>query len=252
MSLESKIVIITGSSQGIGFSTAKLFAEKHHSIVVLCSRDIKRSVQISKKIKGNIFPIQLDVTKKSEIKIAVEKVVSKYGKIDILINNAGFPFDKNLWYKKFHKIDENDFLNIINVDLMGSVRMSQAVIPIMLKNRRGGIIINISSIPAVFGYPEGSAYTLAKAGNIALTKHISREYGTNNIRSYTLALGNISTNATYYSMNEKQRRKAKNESSMKRWGNPEEVSSVAASLATSDFSFTTGNTIMIDGGTVML
>lgn len=252
MSLEGKIVIVTGSSRGIGFSTAKLFAEKHHCIVTLCSRDIKRSVRISKKIKGNVFPVQLDVTKKSEIKTVINAVISKYGTIDVLINNAGFPFDKNIWYKKFHKIDENDFLNILNVDLMGSVRMSQAVIPVMLKNRNGGVIINISSTTAVSGYHQGAAYTLAKSANIALTKHISREYGSNNIRSYTLALGNISTDATYFSMNEKQRKIAENESPMKRWGRPEEVSTVAASLASNDFSFATGNTILVDGGFVMI
>jgi NAD(P)-dependent dehydrogenase (short-subunit alcohol dehydrogenase family) len=116
----------------------------------------------------------------------------------------------------------------------------------------GGVIINISSTPAIAGYTEGSPYTIAKTANIALTKCIAREYGSNNIRAYSLALGNIATLATYGSMTEEYRHQAAQEPSMKRWGKPEEVAKVAACIASNNFSFATGNTIVIDGGTVLL
>jgi 3-oxoacyl-[acyl-carrier protein] reductase len=118
-------------------------------------------------------------------------------------------------------------------------------------NGNGGVIINIASTPAIAGYTKGAPYTIAKAANIALTKCIALEYGSNNIRSYTMALGNIATLATYNSMTEIDRNKAAEEPSMKRWGKPEEVAKVAACIASDNFSFTTGNTIVIDGGTVL-
>ena len=114
----------------------------------------------------------------------------------------------------------------------------------------GGVIINISSTPAIAGHVEGSPYTIAKAGNVALTKCIAMEYGKDNIRAYTLALGNIQTLATYGQMTEDDTRKAA-EPSMKDGGNPIEVGKVAACVASDNFSFATGNTIIIDGGTVL-
>ena len=136
------------------------------------------------------------------------------------------------------------------------VRLSKAVIPSMLKkdsnkNGGGGVIINISSTPAIAGHTRGAPYTIAKSANIALTKCIAMEYGSENIRSYTMALGNISTLATYNSMTEMDRINAAEEPSMKRWGKPEEVAKVAACIASDNFSYATGNTIVIDGGVVL-
>ena len=129
--------------------------------------------------------------------------------------------------------------------------MTRAVIPIMVKKKRG-VIISISSTPAIAGHTEGAPYTLAKAGIIAMTKHVALEYGRDNVRAYTLALGNIATDATFNSMTEKERIAAAQENAMKRWGTPREVAKVAASVAGDDFSFATGNTIVIDGGAVFL
>jgi 3-oxoacyl-[acyl-carrier protein] reductase len=121
----------------------------------------------------------------------------------------------------------------------------------MIKNK-GGVIINIASTPAVSGHTEGAPYTIAKAGVVAITKHIALEYGDKGIRAYTLALGNISTEATFSAMTVTERKKAAMENSMKRWGDPQEVAKIAAGMASDDFAFATGNTIVIDGGTVML
>ena len=114
---------------------------------------------------------------------------------------------------------------VLEVDLKGSARLSRAVIPIMLQNAnsniRGnkndwGVIINISSTPAIASYTAGFPYTIAKAANIALTKSIAREYANSNIRAYSLALGNIATLATYESMTPEDRQLASDESPMKR------------------------------------
>jgi 3-oxoacyl-[acyl-carrier protein] reductase len=271
LSLKGKIVIITGSSKGIGFAIAKEFAENKGAIVIVCSRHLKQAVSASAQIKGQTFAAKLDVTDESNIKEFIQHVLSKYKRIDVLVNNSGYQFDKNIWYKNFHEVTDEEFDKIMDVDLKGSIRLARAVIPVMLCNsnittgnkteqreveaeerEEGGVIINISSTPAIAGHMEGSPYTIAKAANIALTKCIAMEYGRNNIRAYSMALGNISTKATYESMNEEDRKHAAEEPAMKRWGRPEEVAKVAACIADDSFSYATGNTIVIDGGTVLL
>ncbi|MGA9298547.1 MAG: SDR family oxidoreductase, partial [Nitrososphaeraceae archaeon] len=168
-----------------------------------------------------------------------------------LVNNAGYPFERKIWYKPFHKIETEDLNAILEVDTIGSVRLTKAVVNSMLSRQYGGVIVNISSTPAISGHSEGAPYTMAKAAVIALTKHIAREYGINKIRAYTLLLGNIATEATYNSMTEEERQMGAQEASMKRWGRPEEVAKVAACVASDHFSFVTGNTIVIDGGAVI-
>ena len=158
---------------------------------------------------------------------------------------------RKIWYKPFHKIETNDLQAILEVDTIGSVRLTKAVVNSMLSRQYGGVIVNISSTPAISGHSEGAPYTMAKAAVMALTKHIAREYGINKIRAYTLLLGNIATEATYNSMTEEERQRGAQEASMKRWGRPEEVAKVAACVASDHFSFVTGNTIVIDGGAVI-
>lgn len=277
MSLHEKIVLITGSSRGIGFSIAKELSEINGATVIVCSRNIQRALKASKKIKGKTFAAEVDVTNSSSIQELIKQITENYERIDILVNNAGYVFDKKIWYKNFHDISDNDLDQIIEVDLKGSVRLSRAVIPIMLKNnnslikrgkkriskdkemqrtkartKEGGVIINISSTPAIAGHDQGSPYTIAKAANIALTKCIAREYGKDNIRAYSLALGNILTDATFDSMTNDDRVKAANEPAMKRWGKPHEVAKVVACIADDAFSFATGNTFVIDGGVLLL
>ncbi|HEU5461426.1 MAG TPA: SDR family oxidoreductase [Nitrososphaeraceae archaeon] len=258
MSLENKNILISGSSRGIGYEMAKYFAEICGSMVIVCSRHIENAKKVSEIINGKTYAIELDVTNTNNINYCITDILKKIGKIDILINNAGYRFDKELWYKNLHEIEDDRFMEIIDVDLMGSIRLSKAVITQMIKsenehkNKRGGVIINISSTPAVSGHIEGSPYTIAKSGVIGLTKHIAREYGIYNIRAYTLALGNISTDATYYSIDDIHRSRAEEETSLKRWGKPEEVAKIASHIATDDFSYSTGNTIIIDGGTIMI
>ena len=197
------------------------------------------------------------MTSDSSVKKFMQQMLSKFGRIDILVNNAGYPFDNNIWYKRFHEVTNEELQKIMGVDVQGSVRLARAVISSMIQKNTnknsggGGVIINISSTPAIAGHTEGAPYTIAKAANIALTKCIAKEYGINGIRSYTMALGNIATMATYDSMTEVARKKAAEEPPMKRWGRPEEVAKIAASIASDSFSFATGNTIVIDGGTVL-
>ena len=256
--LKDKVAVVTGSTRGIGFAIAKEFAENNGAITIVCSRIKEQAERAIKQIsRGKVFAAEIDIANDLSVKKFMEQILSKFGQIDILVNNAGYPFDANIWYKRFHEVTDEELHKIIEVDLQGSVRLSRAVISSMLqKNTKqnrlgGGVIINISSTPAIAGHTQGAPYTIAKAANIALTKCIAMEYGMNNIRSYTMALGNIATLATYDSITAADREKAAEEPSMKRWGRPEEVARIAACIASDNFSFATGNTIVIDGGTVL-
>lgn len=294
MSLKDKVVIVTGSSKGIGFEIAKEFSENEDAHVVVCSRSLEQSVTAAKKIKGSTLALEVDVTDQSSVNRFIEKVIEKFNKINVLVNNSGYPYNETIWNKPFHEGTIDELLKIIDVDLVGAVRLSRAVIPHMLKYKvshskqnnfgnekrlssdeqgndiyesgmfsldnseeidrinSGGVIITISSTPAISGRTGGFPYTIAKAGNISLTKCIAKEYGNSNIRAYSLALGNIATKATYEAISQEVRIEAAQEAPMKRWGKPEEVAKVAACLADDNFSFATGNTIVIDGGTVLL
>jgi 3-oxoacyl-[acyl-carrier protein] reductase len=249
--LEGKVAIVTGASRGIGFEMASEFAARGANIIV-CSRDMASSKKSASIIKGKAFPEQLDIADPSSVAKFMRRVLERHKRVDILVNNAGYVFDRKLWYKKFHEVADDEFGRVVEVDLKGSVRISQAVISSMLKRDRGGVIISVSSTPVISGYTEGAPYTVAKAGIIAMTKHIALEYGGRNIRAYALALGNIATDATFNSMTASEKKKAAMENAMKRWGTPKEVARVAASIASDDFSFATGNTIVVDGGTVLL
>jgi 3-oxoacyl-[acyl-carrier protein] reductase len=258
MLLKNKVAVVTGSARGIGFAIAKEFAENNGATTIVCSRIKEQAERAIKQISsGKVFAAEIDVASSISIKKFMRQTLSNFGRIDILVNNAGYPFDNNIWYKRFHEVTDEELQKILEIDLKGSVRLSRAVISSMLEkntNENGGgrgVIINISSTPAIAGYTKGAPYTIAKAGNMGLTKCIAMEYGSNKIRSYTMALGNIATLATYNSMTEEDRNKAAQENSMKRWGKPEEVAKIAACIASDSFSFATGNTIVIDGGTVL-
>jgi 3-oxoacyl-[acyl-carrier protein] reductase len=254
--LKDKIAIVSGASRGLGFEISKQLA-KRGATVIICSRSLARAENSASRIRGKTYPERLEVSNAQGVAEFMCRMAERHKHIDILINNAGYPFDRMIWNKRFHEVTEEDLEKVIDTDLKGTFRLSQAAIPFMIKNvsssrGTGGVIINIASTPAIVGHMAGAPYSIAKSGVIAITKHIALEYGDKNIRAYTLALGNISTEATFASMTVTERKKAAMENSMKRWGNPREVATIAAGMASEDFAFATGNTIVIDGGTVLL
>lgn len=257
MFLVNKVALVTGSSGGIGFAISKEFAENQGATVLVCSRNINNAIGASQKINGSTQAVELDVTNERNVRSVVKEAVLDHGGIDILVNCAGHRFDNRIWYKKYHNMTDRTLDAIMKVDLKGTIHMTRAFLPSMIRkaNRspgNSGVIINIASTPALSGQIEGAPYTIAKAAIIAVTKHIALEYGNKKIRAYTLALGNIATDATYYSMTNQGRKRASSEPAMKRWGSAEEVARVAACLGSESFSYATGNTIIVDGGKVIV
>ena len=133
MSLLDKVAIVTGSSKGIGFEIAKEFSERG-AIVIVCSRNLDQSKTAAAKIEGTTLALEVDVTNESSVKEFIKIVMNRYQKIDILVNNSGYPYDDTIWNKKIHEGSNDELEKIISVDLFGSIRLCRAVLPIMIKN----------------------------------------------------------------------------------------------------------------------
>ncbi|HEY9398964.1 MAG TPA: SDR family oxidoreductase [Nitrososphaeraceae archaeon] len=250
MSLNGKIGIVTGGTAGIGLEIARELA-RNSATVIITSRKKSKLKNACNLIAKDCYGFQLDVSKKKSLIKFIQNISKDFKNVDILINNAGFPFERKIWFKKIHDISEVELMNIIQVDLIGSFRVTREILKLMMK-KKGGVIINIASTPAISGHNCGSPYSIAKAGLISLTKHIALEYGHYNIRSYSVALGDIYTDTMRRSLSKNELVKAKNENTMKRLGQPEEVAKSILSLVAENFSFSTGNTIIIDGGKVII
>ena len=252
--VEGKVCIVTGASGGIGSATVEELV-KEGGVVYAGARRVetlkKLEEQLGDRNNKKLFTAHLDVTDDKSVSQFIEHVIKRQERIDCLINVAGYPMDEKIWNKHLHELTEDDVTKIFNVDFMGSFRCVVKTLPYMMR-QRNGVVINISSNPAIAGHDRGSAYTFAKTALLGLTKHITREYGSYNIRAYSLALGNIRTRATVESLNAEEIDKLARESPMLRWGEPKEVAAVIAFLCSDRASFINGQTIIVDGGAVLV
>ena len=250
--LSDKVAIVTGSTKGIGLSIAKIFS-KHGANVVVTSRSLDIAKNIVEDLSSygtDSMALKTDVSKTDSVTNLVKTVIDHYDKIDILINNAGYPLKNKYWNSSFESLNIDDYQHVLDVDLLGSIRCCMQIIPIMKKQKNGNIV-NISSTPAITGYDKGMPYTIAKSSLLGLTKHLALEYGKFNIRVNSLALGNIRSSSTFDQLDKIEQEKLGNESSLRRWGEPKEVAKTCLMIVSDNFSFVTGQTIIIDGGTVM-
>jgi len=249
-----EVALITGASKGIGRITSFKFAEKNINVCLLArnyQRCKKIAEEIEKKYKVIALPIKSDVSNYSSVKKTVYKIIEKFHRIDYVVNLAGYPLDLSLWKKQVHETEEKEILKILNVDFLGSFRIIKECLPYMIKQGKG-VIVNISSTPALQGDNEGFVYALAKSLCITLTKFIARQYGKYNIRAYTLVLGSIRTKSTYNLLSKKERKRLAEETALKRWGEPEEIANLITCIVKDDFSYVTGQSIIADGGVIMI
>ncbi len=246
--LDGRIAVITGSTRGNGRAMANLFSE-HGANVVVTGREEKEAQstaeQIVSEYQTNTLGLKLDVSITDEVNDVVSKVDKKYGQIDILVNNAGYPIKDQLWDASFEQIQ--DLENVVNVDAMGTYRCCRAVLPLMVE-KRSGVIINISSTPAISGYIKGAPYTMAKAANLGITKHVAAEFGKYGIRCNAIAPGTIATQRNWDRLTTQQRVDIVRSIPLGRAGKPEEIATIALVLASDYTSFVSGQTIVVDGG----
>jgi 3-oxoacyl-[acyl-carrier protein] reductase len=248
--LEERVAVITGSTKGNGRAMANLFSEQGANVVVTGrdKNEIKSAVDdLVREYKTNPLGLQVDVSSAAKVKDMIDRVRQSYGRIDVLVNNAGYPIKDDMWDASFEKIQDQDLENEIDVDTIGTYRCCRETLPVMVEKRRG-VIINISSTPAISGYIKGAPYTVAKAANLGITKHIAAEFGKYGIRCNSIAPGTIATHRNWDRLTTEQRVNIVSSIPFGRAGKPEEVAGVALILACDYTSFVNVQTIVVDGG----
>lgn len=242
MKLSGKVAIVTGGSRGIGRSTAEIFS-KEGANVVITAKDNAR-LQLTAKELG-VIGLPGDIRKEADVQDVVEKTLSRFNKIDVLVNNAGiFPQVKPL-----HETSEENWNEVIDVNLTGQFRFTKAVIPHMMKN--GGCIINVSSDAGLKSFEnfEADSYSAAKAALIHLTKTWAIEYAKYKIRVNCVCPGIVETDMTEpYLRTEVDRAMAVAEHPLGRIGIPEDVAKAMLYFASEDSSWITGAILPVDGG----
>lgn len=247
MRLKDKIAIITGASSDIGSDMSKRFVNEGATVVML-GRNINSLEKARLAIKNNESAVSMtcDITDDSQILSVVEQVVDKYGRIDILVNNAAKINDAI----HFHEMKDSDILDLVNTNILGTFKITKAVIPKML-DIKNGCIINIGSISSERAIPRVhlAVYSATKAALAMFTKSIAVEYARRNIRCNCLNLGIINAGMIKPYLEDPQARKVlEDRQPINRIGEPSDVSSAAVFLASDDAKWITGTVLNIDGG----
>ena len=244
--LEDKVAIITGAARGIGFSIAEKLSE-HGATSVIIDLDkevVDAAVQKIDDIGNRAIGFSADVTNSEEISIIFKEIHKEFGKIDLLINNAGITKDGLLM-----KMKESDWDAVINVNLKGTFICTQKISRYMLK-KRSGVIINIASVIGLMGNAGQANYAASKGGIIALTKSSAKEFASRGIRVNAIAPGFIQTEMT-----DKLPQDIIDSYSaaipLSRMGTATDVANLCVFLASDEAGYITGQIIQVDGGLIM-
>ena len=246
--MDKKVALITGGSRGIGKKIAEKFARNGYNIVINYvseKTDVnKLESDLSQNGKVEVLCIKCDVTDFNSCQEMVKKAVDKFGKIDVLINNAGITKDNLLMRMK-----EEDFDKVINVNLKGTFNMTKNVISYMMK-KRSGRIVNISSVVGVSGNSGQANYAASKAGIIGFTKSVAKELASRNILANAVAPGFIETDMTDV-LSESVKESIYSQIPLKKRGKPEEVANAVYFLGSDENTYITGQVLNVDGGMIM-
>mgnify|MGYP000882433723 FL=1 len=243
MELQNKNVLITGSARGIGLAIAHKFASVGANVILNGLSGISDDILAEfAGYSGKVVAVIGDVSKSADAQRIVEEAVAALGSVDVLVNNAGITRDKLML-----KMTEEDFEQVLKVNLTGTFNMTQSVLKPMTKARQGAII-NLSSVVGLAGNIGQANYAASKAGLIGFSKSVAREVAARNIRVNVIAPGFIASDMTDV-LPEKIKEASLALIPMKRFGTPEEVADVALFLAGQEYL--TGQVITIDGGFTM-
>ncbi len=243
----NKVALITGASRGIGKQIAVTLAEEGYDIAVNYRNENEEIKYVEEQIKSKnvkFLAVKADVSVFEETEDLVKEVVENYGKVDLLVNNAGITRDTILIRMK-----KEDFQSVIDVNLVGTFNVTKNVIPYMMK-ARSGRIISIASVVGIAGNAGQTNYAASKAGIIGFTKSLAKEVASRNILVNAVAPGFIQTAMTDVLKDEIKEDIAKS-IPLKRMGTPQDVANVVKFLASEDSSYITGQVIHIDGGMLM-
>jgi NAD(P)-dependent dehydrogenase (short-subunit alcohol dehydrogenase family) len=250
MSLRNKVVVITGASSSLGRAITETFARDGAKVlaVAMGRKHLDELVEQAATYSGTIVPFVADMTVKSEIEGMIDEAVRTFGRVDILINNAGLMDD----FSPVGEFQDEVFDKVMKLNLEAPAYAMRRVIR-EFEKEGGGVIINIASVGGMFGCRAGAAYTASKHGLIGLTKNTAYMYMNKNIRCNAICPGSIKkevgTGESLEHLNERGRKIAESGLSMvDRPGESEEIADVALFLASQGSSYVNGQAIVVDGG----
>lgn len=238
----NKVIIVTGASKGIGKEISKELAKKGNTIIANYNKSEKEIKELQQELEKQNIKIDIykaDVSKREEAANLVKYTIQKYGKIDVLINNAGIS-----QIKEFTQITDEDWNNMINTNLNSVFYMSQEACHNMIHNKKG-CIINISSIWGITGASCEVHYSVSKSGVDALTKALAKELGTSNIRVNSIAPGIINTEMNAH-LSEEEKQNIEEEIPLEKIGKAIDIERCVEWLIKDEY--TTGQVISINGG----
>jgi 3-oxoacyl-[acyl-carrier protein] reductase len=244
MNLEGKIALVTGASRGIGRAIAELLVERGATVIGTATSE-SGAAAISEYLGENGKGLALNVTDVESIEATLKTINDEFGAIDILVNNAGITRDNLLMRMK-----DDEWNDIIDTNLTPIFRMSKAVLRGMMK-KRAGRIINVGSVVGTMGNAGQANYAAAKAGVIGFTKSMAREVASRGVTVNTVAPGFIETDMTK-ALNDEQRAATLSNVPAGRLGDPREIASAVAFLASPEAAYITGETLHVNGGMYMV
>jgi 3-oxoacyl-[acyl-carrier protein] reductase len=242
--LSGKVALVTGASRGIGRAVAMELADRGATVVANYAGSQQAAEQLVAAIEaggGAAFACKADVSDAGECSGLVDRVVERYGRIDVLVNNAGITRDGLLV-----RMSDDDWDAVIATNLTGVFSVTRAAAKHMMKARTGSIV-NVTSVVGLVGNAGQANYAAAKAGVIGLTKSVARELAGRGVRCNAVAPGFIETDMTA-ALSDSVREQILGGIAMKRFGEPGDVAKAVAFLASADAAYITGQVIAIDGG----
>ncbi len=245
--MKNKIVIITGATKGMGLATAKHLLNKGAKVTMVYSSDADRANKVAAELSSssdNILLLQADITDRNNRQRIVDETIKRFDGIDVLVNNAGVAAKKG-----FMKTTEEDYDRVLDVNLKAPIFLAQLVSKYMIEQKRGGSIINFSSVCGHRGAGV-VAYDAAKAGIIRATQSMANTLGVYNIRVNSISPGTHKTemNREHWENNTEILQKMTSCSALKRPAEASEIAGTVEYLASDMSSFTTGTDILVDGG----
>lgn len=250
MQLKDKVALITGGASGIGRATALLFA-KEGARVAIADRDEPRSLETQRLIEdtgGHALVVSMDVTDEASIEVGVAKTIERFGRLDILFNNAGVLGRQSML--KLHDLTMAEYDRMMDVNFRGVVFVAKHAIRAMLKNG-GGAIVNTSSMSGLIGMPGQGIYAASKGAVAALTRQMAIDYAPLKIRVNAVAPGYIQTpmlEAIRPGDAQSLYRVMEQKTPIGRMGRPEDIAQAVLYLASDASSFVTGAVLVVDGG----
>ena len=246
MRLKDKVAIITGAGRGIGADTAKKFAEEGAKVVVtdINEEEVNKTVEEISTVGGEAMGMVVNVVVREQVDKMIDNTIQRYGKLDIIVNNAGITADSTLV-----KMAETEWDRVINVNLKGVYNCGQAAAKVMVK-QGNGVILNASSVVGIYGNYGQTNYAATKWGVIGMTKTWAKELGRKGVRVNAVAPGFILTPMTE-KMPEKVLTMMADKAPIKRLGTTEDVANAYLYLASDEASFVTGTVLEVTGGIVL-